>query len=236
MWYSEERKDNFVAPDGLGPPDSSYKKVFANGNVLTAPRRVVESRPEALTVASATLSLSIYLNNATGHTYTTATPAGRAWAVANGYSLWKDDVGYVCTRHDCSAPPTPPLSPSILLRQPGAILEECTTESAAAAAGWTGEIQLGETVHSGDTPTMLAKVDSGNLEAIVWSNGTVEFRRHSDGAGLMRADGSFGPGSEGGYWGMGLNVSTDGESRVHGLGELEGTSQGHGCPIDGKQV
>lgn len=201
--------------------------MFANGFVITQPPP-----------ASAVLMLSIYLDNMTAHSLTAATAAQKSWAEAHGYTLWIANVGYVCTTASCGqAPPPPPVGPTVLLRQPGAILEECTTESAAAAAGWAGILSIGNDTNATPT-TIIAHVTSGNLIASVLSNGTVTFTRLSDATRLLWADATFTPGvtDDAAYWQMGLGFTTHATDRVHGLGQLEGTTSNGGCPIDGKQV
>jgi hypothetical protein len=95
VWYSDTHTNNFVAPEGVTPPDSSYKKTFPNGFTLSQP-------PSGNT--SDGLPLVIYLNHDTSHTITTASDAEKTWAVANGYTMWKQ-VRWQLFNHlrcDCS--------------------------------------------------------------------------------------------------------------------------------------
>ena len=80
VWYSNKHTDNFVAPAGVPPPDATYAKVFANGYALSQP-------PSGN--ASEGLPLTIYLNHKSSHTITTASDTEKNWAIANGYTLWK---------------------------------------------------------------------------------------------------------------------------------------------------
>ena len=79
----------------------------------------------------------------------------------------------------------------------------------------------------------------GNLNALVFANGTIAFRRVDDGVELLASDASFNSSasSEPDYWQVGLDVTTpESSSLVYGLGQLEGTKSQGGCPTDGEQV
>eukprot|EP00038_Savillea_parva_P017223 m.19431 g.19431 ORF g.19431 m.19431 type:complete len:869 (-) comp3692_c0_seq1:8-2614(-) len=291
VWYSRTHQDNFVAPEGQAPPDSTYVKMFPNGlalvnpgDTMTEPANVDTTEnnenntrhPHHDTMASpphrdasrtgsgtrtTTLPLSIYLNNATHHSFTAATESDTAWARANGYTLWRANMAYLCVEAGCGTAPANTSDPTIVWRQPGAILEECTTEQAAAAAGWQGVVSLppppppspdsGRTILGAPPPpppsSLLTTVRNGNLAARVYSNGSVLLDRVSDGTVLLQTDASFDslPSTVSGdgnattaaaFWDMHLNLSTGQRGRVFGLGQLEGTTSTGGCPVDGKQV
>jgi hypothetical protein len=79
--------------------------------------------------------------------------------------LFHEQVGFMCASDMCrggagppgSAPPTP----HVLLRQPGAFVEVCTNEEAAAAAGWEGVVTIGGGAVKTSVP--IANVRSGKL-------------------------------------------------------------------------
>lgn len=115
MYYSHIHRANFVAPDGIPPPDTTFAKLSFNaGNILASIPR--SRRPEDF------VSLDIYIASDKLHTVTLASQAARAWAIKKNYTLLHKDVGFLCITPTCSG--AIPAPSGILRGLPGAITEE----------------------------------------------------------------------------------------------------------------